>query len=94
MEENKNLETQERLIILQFEDGSQVTLNVIDLIKVDDNDYAILNTLAKKEDQEIVIMRVSKGKNGDEFFFKDVDDEEELNLVLDVLGEKFDIVIE
>ncbi len=69
------------------EEGTPVTFELLDIIEVDDIEYALLlpvdsNSTETAED-EVEVMRIKR--SGDEIEFETIDDEEEFNKVADYI---------
>lgn len=69
------------------EDGNPVTFELIDIIEVDDIEYALLLPVDEEsteaEDDEVEVMRIKR--TGDEIEFETIDDEEEFNRVAEYI---------
>ncbi len=70
------------------EDGKEVELKLLDIVTVNDKDYALL--LPKDEDiedeeAEVVLMRLKK--ENDEYLFEVIDNDEEFDTVAKILSE-------
>ncbi len=71
------------------EDGVEVELKLLDIVTVDDNDYALLLPVdedAEDEEAEVVLMRLKK--DGEEYIFETIDDDDEFNEVAKILNEE------
>ena len=85
MENNENnLELEDRLIETIDENGNVITFELYDIVEVDEQEYALLLPTddeedADDEDAEIVLMRLSK--NGEDYLFETIEDDEEFNRV-------------
>ena len=85
MENNENnIELEDRLIETIDENGNVITFELYDIIEVDEQEYALLLPTEQDEDSddedaEIVLMRLSK--NGDDYLFETIEDDEEFNKV-------------
>ena len=73
-EENQLIETVD-------EDGNVVSFELFDIVEVDEQEYALLlpSEDAENEDAELVIMRLTK--EGEEYIFETIDDDDEFNKV-------------
>ncbi len=80
---NKN----EQLIETTDEDGNKVTFELIDIVTVDDVEYALLLPAGEKneEEGEILVMRLKK--DGEEFSFELIDDDAEFNKIAEYIEE-------
>ena len=85
MENNENnIELEDRLIETIDENGNVITFELYDIIEVDEQEYALVLPTEQDEDSddedaEIVLMRLSK--NGDDYLFETIEDDEEFNKV-------------
>lgn len=86
----------EQLIETFDEDGNKVTFELLDIVTVDDIEYALLlPTDADQEDAEegeILVMRLKK--EGDEFSFEVIEDDEEFNKIAEYIEELEDEIEE
>ncbi len=74
-EENQLIETVD-------EDGNVINFELYDIVEVDEQEYALLlpaEEAEESEEAEIVIMRLSK--DGEDYIFETIDDDEEFNKV-------------
>ena len=70
----------EELIETVDEEGNKVTFELLDVVTVDDVEYALLLPKdVKDEDGEILVMRLKK--DGEEFSFEAIEDDDEFNMV-------------
>lgn len=82
-EQNENEEPQ--IIKTIDEDGKEVSLKLIDIVTVDDQEYALLADAQElenedsEEESEIVLMRLKK--ESDEYIFETIEDDDEFDLV-------------
>ncbi len=69
------------------ENGEEVELKLLDIVTVDDTDYALLLPVDEEanEDSEVVLMRLKK--EGDEYLFETIEDDDEFNEVAKLLAE-------
>ena len=70
------------------EDGNKVTFELLDVVTVDDVEYALLlpkDVKDEEEDGEILVMRLKK--DGEEFSFEAIEDDEEFNKVAEYIEE-------
>lgn len=69
------------------EDGNSVTFELLDIIEVDDVEYALLLPVDEEsteaEDDEVEVMRLKR--SGDEIELETIDDEEEFNRVAEYI---------
>ena len=81
---NKN----EQLIETFDEDGNKVSFELLDIVTVEDVEYALLLPVGSKEDDEegeILVMRVRK--EGEEYSFEVIDDDDEFNRIAEYIEE-------
>lgn len=81
-------ETEELQVIKTVgENGEEVELKLLDIVTVDDNDYALLlpSDEEENEDAEVVLMRLKH--DGDEYLFETIEDDDEFNAVAKILSE-------
>ena len=71
------------------ENGNKVSFELIDIVTVDDVEYALLLPTEKEdgddEEGEILVMRLKK--DGDEFSFEAIEDDEEFEKVAEYIEE-------
>ncbi len=70
------------------EDGNKVSFELIDIVSVDDIEYALLLPSEKQEDMEddeILVMRLKK--DGDEYIFEVIDDDSEFEKIVQYIEE-------
>ena len=71
-----------RLIETMDEDGNVITFELYDIVEVDEQEYALLLPTEEENDSdeaEIVIMRLTK--DGEDYIFETIDEDEEFNKV-------------
>ena len=80
---NKN----EQLIETFDEDGNKVSFELLDIVTVDDVEYALLLPAGEKKDEEgeILVMRVHK--DGEDYSFEVIEDDEEFNRIAEYIEE-------
>ena len=80
---NKN----EQLIETFDEDGNKVSFELLDIVTVDDVEYALLLPAGEKNDEEgeILVMRVHK--DGEDYSFEVSEDDEEFNRIAESIEE-------
>ncbi len=70
------------------ENGEEIELKLLDIVTVDETDYALLlpaDEDEEDEDAEVVLMRLKR--DGDEYIFETIEDDEEFNEVAKILSE-------
>ena len=72
-------------IVLYDEDNNEVEFNIIDTFGVDDKNFCALQ---QNDDELIMIMEVIN--NGDEVFFKSIENQEELDEIISLYEEMKD----
>ncbi len=77
--------TNEQIIETVDEDGNVVKFELIDIVEVDEIEYGLLLPIEdeseeEEEDSEVVLMRLKK--EGDEFVFEAIEDDEEFEKVV------------
>ena len=91
-EENEELDN---IIILNDENGEEVSFEFLDLIELDGEEYVVLlpTEEAENEDEagEVVILKIEDSESGneDEESYVSVEDEDVLNQVFEIFKEKF-----
>ena len=76
----------EELIETVDEEGNKVTFELLDVVTVEDVEYALLLPKdVKDEDGEILVMRLKK--DGEDFSFEAIEDDEEFNKVAEYIEE-------
>ena len=78
---------EEQIIETFDEDGNKVSFELLDIVTVDDVEYALLIPVdAKKDDEsEVLVMRLKK--DGDDFTFEEIDNDEEFEKVAQYIEE-------
>ena len=86
MTEHENEE--ENIITLTDEDGKEFDFELIDMLKVEDSDYAILLPLEEDEESdEAIILRVIYDEQGEIQTLENIEDDEEWEKVADAWQE-------
>ncbi len=79
-------ENREELIETIDEQGNKVTFELVDIVTVDDVEYALLLPPDTDEDEgEILVMRLKK--DGDDYTFETIDDDSEIEKVSQYIEE-------
>ena len=82
-------EKNEQLIETIDEEGNKVSFELLDIVTVDDIEYALLLPVKNKKDDEddgeILVMRLKK--DGEEFSFEAIEDDEEFNRIAEYIEE-------
>ena len=70
----------ENLIETVDEQGNVINFELFDIVEVDEQEYALLLPAEREEDdEELVLMRLSK--DGEDYIFESIDNDEEFNKV-------------
>lgn len=82
-----NNEENEKIIETLDEDGNVVKFELLDIVEVDEIEYGLLLPLEEEEDEEeeseVVLMRLKK--DGEEFVFEAIEDDEEFEKVVEFI---------
>ena len=73
---------EEQIVKTTDEQGNEVNFKLVDIVNYDEQDYALLLPEDENEDDEnaeILLMRLIK--EGDEYTFETIDDQDEFDLV-------------
>ena len=96
MNEDENLnvpdEELDNIIVLNDENGEEVSFEFLDIIELDGEEYVILLPVEEEESEdagEVVILKVEDTENEEEESYVSVDDENILNKVFEIFKEKF-----
>ena len=78
-------EMEDQLIETIDEDGNVVKFELIDIVDFEDKEYGLLLPQNEKSDEEkeVVLMRLSK--EGEEYIFEMIEDDEEFNKVVEYI---------
>ena len=69
-------ENEDNKVILLDETGNEMEFEVIDIIKVESNEYAILLPMEDNENEEAIILKVGVDENGEDILYEIESDEE------------------
>ncbi len=72
---------EDQIIETVDEDGRTVKFELYDIVEVDEKEYALLLPVEEEDSEEVVLMRLTK--DGEEYLFETIDDDEEFNKVAD-----------
>ena len=77
----------EQIIETFDEEGNKVCFELLDIVSVDEVEYALLLPQGQEEteEDEILVMRLKK--DGDEFSFEAIEDDEEFNKIAEYIEE-------
>ncbi len=84
-DENKELQ----IIKTVGENGEEIELKLLDIVNVNDRDYALLLPADEDEDDEeaeVVLMRMKQ--ENDEYLFETIEDDEEFDTVAKILSDE------
>lgn len=70
---------EDQIIETVDENGKVVKFELFDIVEVDDKEYALLLPIEEEENDEVVLMRLTK--DGEEYLFETIDDDEEFEKV-------------
>jgi len=82
----KDFEELDNVVVLTDEDGVDTEFEWLDTVEMDDNQYVVLLPMDEEEAEEVVILRLEK--DGEEENFVSVDSEEEINKVFELFKER------
>ena len=80
--------TNEQMIETIDEEGNKVVFELLDIVTVDNIEYALLLPVEEKkkeEEGEILVMRLKK--DGEEFSFEAIEDDDEFNKIAEYIEE-------
>lgn len=76
------------IITLTDESGEEMNFEVLDALELDEYGQYVMVTpveegkvIDENEEQEVIVLKVIQGENGDENVFATIEDEEEMNAV-------------
>ncbi len=70
------------------ENGEEVELKLLDIINVNGTDYALLLPADEEADEEAEVVLMRLIKEGDEYLFETIDDDDEFNEIARILSEE------
>lgn len=70
---------EDQIIETLDENGNVVKFELFDIVEVDEKEYALLLPAEEDDADEVVLMRLKK--EGDEYLFETIDDDEEFDKV-------------
>ncbi|MBS4760383.1 MAG: DUF1292 domain-containing protein [Clostridium sp.] len=83
---SKPEEMEEQLIETVDEEGNVINFELIDIVEMDGKEYGLLlpqEENNKDEEKEVVLMRLTK--EGEEYVFEMIEDDDEFNAVVDYI---------
>ncbi|MBR5319963.1 MAG: DUF1292 domain-containing protein [Peptococcaceae bacterium] len=92
MADEKNMveEEMDNVLILVDEEDQEHPFEVIDMIEVDGNQYAVLTPLEEgAEEDEAIILKIVTDENGEEMLW-DIEDDEEWEKVVDIWNDSLE----
>jgi len=94
MDENNNIPEEEldNIIVLNDENGEEISFEFLDLIELDGEEYVVLLPVEEEDEEEageVVILKVEDTESEEEESYVSVDDEDTLNKVFEMFKEKF-----
>ena len=92
MADEKNMveEEMDNVLILVDEEDQEHPFEVIDMIEVDGNQYAVLTPLDEgAEEEEAIILKIVTDENGEEMLW-DIEDDEEWEKVVDIWNDSLE----
>ena len=72
------------------ENGEEIELKLLDVVNVNNVDYALLLPADEEADEEAEVVLMRLIKEGDEYLFETIDDDDEFNEVAKILAEEED----
>lgn len=72
------------------ENGEEIELKLLDIVNVNNVDYALLLPADEEADEEAEVVLMRLIKEGDEYLFETIDDDDEFNEVAKILAEEKD----
>ena len=70
---------EEQIIETIDENGNVIKFELFDIVEVDEQEYALLLPVEEEEGDEVVLMKLTK--DGEEYLFETIDDDEEFEKV-------------
>lgn len=90
MSEERGMEELDNVIILEDEEGNPVSMEFLDLIEYEGEEYVVLYPCEEEEqDGEVVILQIAETDDPEEEAYVSTDDEETVNAVFELFKEKF-----
>ena len=78
---------EEQIIETFDEDGNKVSFELLDIVTVEDIEYALLLPVDAKEDDESEVLVMRLKKDGDDYTFEEIDNDEEFEKVAQYIEE-------
>lgn len=92
MADEKNMvdEEMDDVLILVDDENQEHPFQMIDMVEVDDNQYAVLIPLEEGADEEeAIILKIMQDENGDDVLY-DIEDDEEWEKVVDLWNDSLE----
>lgn len=85
-----NMEELDNIVVLNDEEGNEVSFEYLDLIEYEGGEYVVLLPVNDEAEDEVVILKVEPIEGSeDEESYVSVDDEETLFAIFDIFKEHF-----
>ena len=82
-----NVDEHKNIVTFVDENQQEVEFEIIDILEIDDNEYAILLPIDQGEPaEEAIILKIDADENGDELLFE-IEDDDEWEMVANVWQE-------
>lgn len=82
-------EEEQNYVELQDEDGTITKCEVVDIVEFEEKTYALLLPIGEDEtydDEEVIVIEyVEAGKDGEDSYFQNIEDEDEFNRVCEYI---------
>ncbi len=93
-DENVNVPEEEldNIVVLNDENGEEVSFEFLDVVELDGEEYVILLPIEEEDEEEageVVILKIEDTENEEEESYVSVEDDEVLNKVFEIFKEKF-----
>ena len=90
MSEERGMEELDNVIILEDEEGNPVSMEFLDLIEYEGEEYAVFYPCDDTDQEgEVIILRIVETDGPEEEAYVSTDDEETVNAVFELFKEKF-----
>ncbi len=76
---NRKMADEDQIIETIDENGNVIKFELFDIVEVDEQEYALLLPVEEEEGDEVVLMKLTK--DGEEYLFETIDDDEEFEKV-------------
>lgn len=75
----------EQLIETIDEEGNVINFELLDIIEKDGKEYALLLPVTEEEEEEQEVVLMSLKKDGEEYVFEAIEDDDEFNAVVEYI---------